>query len=206
VYHFTRVEHLDTIRGQGLRCDRQAQADGLLTIEVGNTGIKARRAQRTVPVRPRGVVSDYVPFYFAPRSPMLYSIHKGNVPGYTQGTGRIIYLVTTLERLLEVGLDPVLTDRNAVLQLASFHQFRDGEPADDFVDWPLMKQTMWHNTDADPDRLERRMAECLVHGAVPWSAIEYVGAKSDAVADEVRAKLGGELRHVRVEVRRNWYF
>lgn len=206
VFHFTRVEHLATILAQGLKCDRQAQASRLLTIEVGNTGIKARRAQRLVPGSPHGVVSDYVPFYFAPRSPMLYSIHRGNVPGYSEGIGRLVYLVTTLERLLEAGLDPILTDRNAVLQLASFHRLRTGEPPDDFVDWPLMRQTMWNNTDSDPDRMERRMAECLVHGAVPWSAIQFVGAKSDAVADEVRATLGDETNRVRVEVRRDWYF
>lgn len=206
VFHFTRVEHLDTIVAQGVACDRQAQANGLLRIEVGNAGIKARRAQRLVPESPKGVVSDYVPFYFAPRSPMMYSIHRGNVPGYTEGTGRLVYLVTTLEALLEAGLDPILTDRNAVLQFASFHQLRMGEPVDDFIDWPLMKQPMWNNTDSDPDRMERRMAECLVHGAVPWSAIQYVGAKSDAVADEIRARLGDESERVRIEVRRTWYF
>ena len=38
LYHFTRVEHLPTIVESGLHCDRQAQADGVLGIEVGNTG------------------------------------------------------------------------------------------------------------------------------------------------------------------------
>ena len=31
------------------------------------------------------------------------------------------------------------------------------------------------------------MAECLVHGAVPWEAFLFVGAKSQTVADEVSA-------------------
>ena len=46
-----------------------------------------------VPIGPGGAVSDYVLFYFAPRSPMMYAIHRGNVPTYGElGTG-IDYLV-----------------------------------------------------------------------------------------------------------------
>lgn len=206
IFHFTRVEHLMTIVESGLLCDRQAQTDGLLAIEVGNTGIKARRATRPVPVQPGGVVADYVPFYFAPRSPMLSSIHKGNVPGYSQGTDRLIYLATTVETLLDVGLDPVLTDRNAVLDYAGFVQLRDGEPEDDFIDWPLMNETYWYDTEAYPDRRERRMAECLVLNAVPWDAFLFVGAKSKTVAEEVQELIGSVGSAPRVAARPRWYF
>lgn len=206
VYHFTRVEHLPTILQSGLLCDRQAQAAGLLTIEVGNTGIKARRVDREVPVRPGGVVADYVPFYFAPRSPMMYAIERGNVPGYTAGTDRVIYLATTIEKLLEVGLAPVLTDRNAVLDYTEFIQLRDGEPADGFIDWPLMAERYWFDTETYPDRRERRMAECLVPGVVPWDAILDVGAKSQTVADEVQGLLGSSQDVPRVAAQPGWYF
>lgn len=206
VYHFTRVEHLTTIVQSSLLCDSQAQAAGVLTIEVGNTGIKIRRANREVPVRPGGVVADYVPFYFATRSPMMYAIDMGNVPGYTAGTDRLIYLATTVEKRLEAGLDPVLTDRNAVLDYAEFSQIRDGEPGDGFVDWPLMEERYWFDTETYPDRRERRMAECLVPGVVPWDAILFVGAKSQTVVDEVRGLLGSAQNVPRVAARPGWYF
>jgi hypothetical protein len=206
IFHFTRVEHLETVVQQGLLCDRRAQSDGLLAIEVGNTGIKARRVGREVPVRPGGVVADYVPFYFSPRSPMMNAIHHGNVPGYTEGTDRLVYLATTVERLLEVGLDPVLTDRNAVLDYTEFIQLRDGEPADGFIDWPLMGQRLWFDTEAYPDRRERRMAECLVHESVPWNAVQFVGTKSQNVEDEVHGLVGTMGAGPRVAVRRDWYF
>lgn len=206
VYHFTRIEHLRTIVEAGLLCDRLAQSAGLLAIEVGNTGIKARRAARRVPVEPQGVVADYVPFYFAPRSPMLYSIHKGNVPGYAGGADRIVYLATTVERMLELGLDLVLTDRNAVLAVADFVRLRDGEPPDQFIDWPLMEERLWFDNEDYPDRRERRMAECLVHRSVPWEALLLVGARRQTVADEALRIVSSAGSEPSVAVRPNWYF
>ena len=137
---------------------------------------------------------------------MMSSIHNGNVPGYTQGTDRLIYLATTVDTLLEVGLDPVLTDRNAVLDYTGFIQLRDGEPEDGFIDWPLMDERYWFDTETYPDRRERRMAECLVLGAVPWDAFLFVGAKSQTVADEVQEVIGSGSSAPRVAARPAWYF
>jgi hypothetical protein len=122
LFHFTRLEHLPTIVTSGLHCDRRAQTDDVLAIEVGNRDVKELRSTRSVPVEPGGDVADYVPFYFAPRSPMMYVIHCRGVPSYRDGTDRIVYLGSTLERLQELDLDVVLSDRNAALRVADFHR------------------------------------------------------------------------------------
>ncbi len=205
VYHFTRVEHLEAIARHGLLPDAQAQAAGLLSVEIGNTGIKQARRERVVPIPPGGVVADYAPFYFAPRSPMLYSISSGNVATYREGTDRLVYLVSSLEDLATHGLHVLLTDRNAVLQYAEFVDLAHGVRSD-FIDWDLMKATYWNNTDAQPDRRERRMAECLVHERVPWQAFLGVAAKSQEVADEASQILQQPSVASRVVVRPEWYF
>lgn len=203
VYHFTRVEHLTIIVQRGLLCD--ALADEVLQVEVGNRGIKAQRARRVVPVAPGGVVADYVPFYYAPRSPMMFAIHCGNVSTYSEGCERLVYLVSTLERLHAAQLTVVGTDRNAVLEIADFS--RELAEMVGLVDWPLMKARYWSNTEEDPDRRERRQAECLVHRLVPWSLIDTVVAKSEPVAAEVRAvlaRIGSD--QPRISVRPGLYF
>jgi hypothetical protein len=48
-------------------------------------------------------VADYVPFYFAPRSPMLYKLHKGGVPNYTNGQDPLVYLVSSAEAVAASG-------------------------------------------------------------------------------------------------------
>jgi ssDNA thymidine ADP-ribosyltransferase, DarT len=153
VLHFTHLDHLPGVVAHGLLSDTTAQARGLPTSEVGNREIKERRRRRPVPVPPGGTVADYVPFYFAPRSPMMYAIDRGNVPEYAGGIDPLVYLVTTIERLQETGCVVLTTDRNAVLGLAAFRHGLDGLDAS--VDWQLMEATWWNNTVQEPDRVER---------------------------------------------------
>jgi hypothetical protein len=96
-----------------------------------------------------------------------------------------------------------VTDRNAVLQVA---EFRVEDECDDMVDWGLMEAQYWSNTPEDPDRRERRMAECLVHGCVPFNLFEGIVVHSDAKASAVRESLAGLGNDTKVLVRADWYF
>ncbi|MGH3321613.1 MAG: type II toxin-antitoxin system toxin DNA ADP-ribosyl transferase DarT [Streptosporangiaceae bacterium] len=204
VMHFTHVDHLPSIIRRGLLADATAHASRVVTVEVGHKEIKQRRSARVVPVAPGGVVADYAPFYFAARSPMLYVIAKGGVPTYSGSCDDLIYLATTVERLLELTLRPVFTDRNAAKGYAAF----TSEPAelDDLVDWALMKARMWTDTEDEPDRKERRMAECLVHRRVPWEAFDEIVTRTPACARRVQRALATVGPSVQVVVRRGWYF
>jgi len=90
VMHFTHVENLPGIIANGLVSDLTARSEGSILVDVGEQSIKLARRTRAVGLRPGGVVADYAPFYFAPRSPMMYSIDHGNVATYRQGCGRVL--------------------------------------------------------------------------------------------------------------------
>jgi hypothetical protein len=204
VFHITRFEHLASMVTHGLLSDRRAQERGMVQFEIGNVDIKVRRARRDVPIAPGGMVADYVPFYFAPRSPMLYAIDRGNVPAYQQGCEEIVYLVSSTQTLREQGLTVLGTDRNATKDYAEFTAADDR--LTEIVDWALMKAHMWKNTPEAPDRMERRQAELLVHPHVPWLAIIGVATKSQDVKTRVETVLT-ELGHsTPVAVRPGWYF
>ena len=204
LFHFTHINNLTSIATLGLASDNHVQADGRLTTEVGQPGIKAPRRERPVPCGPGGVVADYVPFYFAARSPMLGSIHSGRVPTYQGGQADIVYLVSDIDRMVELGLPFVFTDRNAIKDYAAFNN--DLDQIDHLIDWPLMEQRMWHNTTAEPDRMERRMAEFLVHHHVPWEALLGVVTYDEGRSEQAVHLLGNVDVATQVVVRREWYF
>ena len=62
---------------------------------------------------------DFVPFYFAPRSPMLSAIHNGKVSGCTLLQEDIVHLETTVELATASGNAFVFYDRNATLAFST---------------------------------------------------------------------------------------
>ena len=205
LFHFTHVSNLASIARDGLCCDSEVEDSGGPITEVGNQDIKERRRQRRVPIPPGGVVADYVPFYFAARSPMLYAVHRGNVPTYDGGQNEIVYLVTNIDSLGQHGLQFVFTDRNAALgHVVEFGS--DPAELDEFVGWKLMEARMWSNTAQDPDRRDRRMAELLVYRHVPWSAITEVAARTKEIAERASEALASVGVKTPVVVKSGWYF
>jgi hypothetical protein len=205
LYHFTHFRNLPSIFEIGeLRCDNAVREAQCLTVEVGNRSIKDRRRALRVPCGPRGVVADYVPLYFAPRSPMLYSIHRGNVPEYPDGQPPLVYLTTNVESLLEAGVATVFTDGNASSALTEF--FMDANELPTRIDWDLMQARMWNDTADDGDRMRRRMAEALVHEALPATSIMSIACFDQRHAEHVTELLDTAGFGVEVQIRRDWYY
>jgi hypothetical protein len=201
IYHFTDVGNLPgIIATRELRCHRAAPT----AVEVGSASIKASRSEIEVPCGPGGMVCDYVPFYYAPRSPMLYTIMRGNVPGVSSDQRRLIYLATTTDATYEAGLACVFTDGNAATSYTQFGS--DPTALATLVDWQVMRLQYWANTAEDGDRRRRRMAEFLVHRAVPLELIGEVGVFND----EMRARVAGLASaagwDITIRIRRGWYF
>ena len=68
------------------------------------SGIKRRRLEDLeVYCHPGTKVGDYVPFYFCPRSVMLFVIHRANHPEltYREGQGPIVHLEADLPSVIQ---------------------------------------------------------------------------------------------------------
>jgi len=156
-----------------------------------------------VPLPPGGVIHDYVPFYFAPRSPMLYAISCGGVAGYSDGQKPIVHLVSSAEAVQEAGLPFVFTDGHAIMDLSDFFNDLNELPR---VDWTVMRSRYWNDTVQDPDRCRRRQAEFLVHRSLPWDLIEEIGVMSQETKRGVDAILPEAGHRPRVVVRAGWYY
>ena len=178
IYHFTSIDNLPSILADGkLARDVEVVRRGVLKVEAGDRGIKEWRRNVTVQVPPHGSPADYVPFYFAARSPMMLKIKSGQVPTYSGGQRPLIYFVSTVERVAEAGLTCVYSDGNCANTLTTFHANLDG--LDLNVDWAIMKARIWSDTAEDGDRMRRRMAEFLVHQEVPLEVMVGIGTYDD---------------------------
>ncbi|WP_168200473.1 DUF4433 domain-containing protein [Allokutzneria sp. NRRL B-24872] len=205
IFHFTHVDNLPSLVEAGeLMADCVVRKGERSVVEVGNQDIKASRRGRRVPVEPGGVVGEYVPFYYAPRSPMLFQVaHSYHIQGQ-QIQDQLVYLVSRVSTVAG-RCRVVATDRNAALLLAEFAEGPEGVAK--MIDWPLMRQVMWNSTEERPDRKERRMAELLVHRGVPVDCITGLVTRTQDTADVVRDHVAGTcLAELRLLTCPDWYF
>lgn len=214
LFHFTHIDNLPAIMEAGaIYSDRVVEARGLLSNEAGDPAIKQRRRGMPVTCPPGGHVGDYVPFYFAARSPMMYVLWRGSVPSFTGDHRDLVYLLSDVERVVAAGVDFAISDRNAAKAYADFSNdvsvlgdLTAAEPRAAFVDWPLMKAPMWNDTPDDPERMERRMAEFLVREEVPLDLLIEVAVHSSSHKARVEHMFAARGCGLPVVVRPKWYY
>ena len=201
IVHFTHLRNLPGILEHGLVSDAICRRHGLTQVEIGASGIRERRLMLPVgPVGPGGYVGDYVPFYFGPRSPMMYTLGRNNYE-YREGFEEVVYLVTSVPRVLSLGLGWIASDRNAALTIAEFTD--DATLLETHISWEVIRAKYW--TDFS-DGSDLRMAELLVHEFVPWAAVEAIVTKTAITKARVEALLEGADHVPPVSVRAGWYF
>jgi len=207
IYHITSIKNLTSIlKSGGIVSHNRLRDTKTSYTNIAYEHIQDRRANKIVPCGAGGVLHDYVPFYFAPRSPMLYAIHKGYVEEYIEEQDSILHLVTTAEVINENGLAYAYTDGHAVMAYSEFFddiEFLNRYP---IIDWKLMKSNSWFNTEDDPNRKCRRQAEFLVHQLFPWDLVTEIGVINSKIQAQVNNLLLKSVHKSKVSVRSSWYY
>jgi hypothetical protein len=202
IYHITHLDNLAAILHTGaLLSDTLRAQNGLAPRSIAHAHIKDRRATTPIPIAPGGRVADYVPFYFCPRSPMLYANFKGMAG--TDGQQRILHLVTTAEAVERSGLRFCFADAHAVTQPTRFY---DNLQHLGQLPWDCIRARLWNDTPDRPDRKRRKQAEFLVHERLPWGLIERIGVCDAVVQGVVQARIAGAARVPPVQVHGDWYY
>ena len=181
---------------------------------IAYQGAQGKRATKLVAKPPGGVIHDYVPFYFAPRSPMLMVVNDGRVDNCPYRQPDIAHLVTTVEEIVAKNLLYVFYDFNATLDISTCYS--DLEDLDE-IDWPLFYESprfdgyckYWNSRVDNPRyirRKETRQAEFLVHKSVPLNLIKCVGVYNQEKAEQVQEIFEKADIDIPVEVKTAWYY
>lgn len=172
-------------------------------VAIGNQDLIDKRRTRFVPVAPSGSLSDYVPFYFTPHSPMLLNIKTGHNNVKQRANEEIVVIVSSLHSLVKQGIPFLFTDRHAYLEAATF----SSDLADlAQIDWRILNARDFQRDPDDPGKFERYQAEALVHKHVPVSAILGLGCFTDGVLASMKTLTSARGLALKAVTRAGWYF
>lgn len=194
VFHIIPIEKLESVVRHGLLCDVEANRrfGSQSELSAAHDSLKGRRRRKMVPVAAEGVMADYTPFYFAPRSPMLFSIQCGKTEYGRNGRGQegMIHLVLHLERLVrDFPGRWCFIDAHMTREWAQFGATL--AELDERVDFEAMCARIWN----EDGTKARRQAEFLVHSVVPWEYVEAIVVMTERVCEEVRNVLAASGEH-----------
>lgn len=204
IYHIVHIDRLSSIIKDGyLWCDAKIIQHVLPGTSIGMSGIKQRRLQLTLASHPNLRVGDCVPFYFCPRSVMLYLIYKQNVEEltYRGGQGPIVHLEASLYDSVAWAQKNnqrwVFTLSNAG---ANYFEDRCDLANLNEIDWMAVQTDRWEN------KKEGKQAEFLMENKFPWHLIGRIGVHTEEIYRQVGHILPSNGHRPLVEIRSNWYY
>lgn len=205
LYRIVHLDNLDYLLTHGMFTKHHAKADPDY-INIGDSSLIAARNDYPVPIAPpSGTLGDYVPFYFGPLSPMLLNIKTG-YRGITKRAQReIVYIVCRINGIVNGCDEWCFTDGHAKTRITEFYNDLDMLSE---VDWNLVGERYWSDTEDDFDRMRRKQAEFLVKEHVPVSCISSIityNEQSRTLAQEIAERLKLEIP-VRINPNNKYYY
>ena len=209
IYHIVHLDNLASIVADGGLLSDADMANRNEASVIGMSGIKQRRRSLQIHCRPGLFVGDCVPFYFCPRSIMVYIIHCANHPNlsYQGGQAQIVHLEFDMREIVE------WAENNSrrwafTLSNAGANYFEDSCDLArlEEINWDAVSSNRWSGPGVERSIKEGKQAEFLVETRVPWRLIRRIGVHSQAIAAQVAQCFGRAERGPTLEIRPDWYY
>lgn len=210
IYHIVHVDRLASIVADGfLWCDQEIIARQPPGTVIGMNGIKERRLRLSLSSHPTLMVGACVPFYFCPRSVMLYLIYQANHPELTYRGGQQLIVH------LEADLHDTVSWANAnnrrwafTLSNAGAFYFEDrcdlGQLGE--IDWDAVEARQWAGRGISPSVKEGKQAEFLIEQSFPWHLVERIGVFSQQYYTAMSNQISGASNRPTGQIIRDWYY
>jgi len=210
IYHIVHVDRLASIAADRyLFSDRViSEREGAGTT-IGMGRIKRRRLSLPIACQPGLHVGECVPFYWCPRSVMLFLIHRDNDPDLTYHGGQqpILHLEADLLRTIEWAEQHAKRWAFTLSNAGSFYvENRCDLRQLNEINWDAVSARKWSGRGVPAAVKEGKQAEFLIEDCFPWQLVERIGVHSNAVANRVDQALTAIAHRPLIEVRTDWYY
>ena len=196
VFRITHIKNVPWILSDGLHCRSAGRLDPNY-VPIGDIELIEKRSSHPVPIPPEGTISDYVAFYFTPRSVML-SIVTGQKSDYAFDKSEIVIMETRLRSLADSGFPVVFTDCHAYSPKAKFFSSMDDL---DKIRWDLLQKTAFAGDYKGPYQ-----AEALIHCHLPVGRLASIACYGESEKAELEQKMREAHVELKVDARPDWYF
>lgn len=199
LYRMTHIENIPHILENGITHSTSANANHNFTPIGDESLINTRNAFLLDNGRHLG---EYIPFYFGPRTPMLYVVQNGFNMVAPTPPENIVYCVSSVQRIIDLNLDFVFTNGHAVDKFSTQYSIDDILNIDAVLDKKAIGAKYWRD-DNDLDLKRRKEAEFLVLGDIALNAVLGYLVYNQNAKDRL---LNFGIDNKNVHVKSNFYF
>lgn len=211
IYHIVHVDRLASIVADGhLWCDATMPDRGAPGTMIGMPSIKHQRLHvRELTSRPGLKVGACVPFYFCPRSVMLYLIHQANHAelSYRGGQRPIVHLEADLHDAVAWaeanGRQWAFTLSNAA---SSYFEDRCDLGQLGEINWDAVNARQWAGNNVPRTIKEGKQAEFLIEGSFPWALVSRIGVISQQIYTQVGNEIANAAHKPNRQITPEWYY
>lgn len=174
LYRMVHWQNVEYILQHGMCC-RGHELEDPNYVNIGMRSLIADRHEYSIPIEGAGYLGEYVPFYFAGHSPMLYLIRDGKSNVEQRPQSDIVFIVAKYQTIKELGLPFIFTDKNAKIAVSNYYQ---EEKDFEKLDWESIKARNWASDESNLARRDLKQAEFLIRNHVPVSCINFLVVKT----------------------------
>lgn len=209
IFHIAHVDRLSSIAGDGwIHSDVAIRAMQRAGTVIGMNTIKQRRMTSMLSSHPDLAVGACAPFYFCPRSVMLYMIYMRNPElAYQGGQGPIVHLEGDFRQAVDWA---AASGRRWAVTLSNAGSYYFEDRCDvaslDELNWDAISARRWGGNGVDRSVKEGKQAEFLMEASFPWHLVERITVQSQAIALRADAALNGIAHRPPIQVKPDWYY
>lgn len=177
----THIENIPHIIQNGIT-HRESEHSNKKYRTIGDNSLISTRDKFSLPNG--DLLGDFIPFYLGLRTPMLYVIQNGYNGVTSIHPSKIVYCVSSIQKIIDMEIDFVYTDGHATDSFTKFYFADDVNDIENQVDFEATKAKFWKDEN-DLDLKRRKEAEFLIKQNLEYNDILGFVAYNDEAKNQL---------------------